>query len=312
MVAKSCEKSKQYFYCESCHYNTSRKSSYDKHLNTHKHQNRTNLNGEKLRNDYICEYCNKVYKVRNSLWYHKNKCKLNTDLQHEHKNIGDIKELKNLIIEVIKNNGDLQKQNCQLQEQNSELQKQNQSFQEKVLDVYKNIQPNVTNNHTNSHNKTFNLQFFLNEQCKDAMNITEFINSVSLSIHDLEKVGSLGYVEGISSIIINELRSLDIYKRPMHCSDTKRETLYIKDEDKWEKESQENKKIKNVIKSVEHKNIKMINEWTKENSEYKASHDKDNDKYLNIVLEAAGGTGNYEEKGNKIIKKIAKEIAIDK
>ena len=286
-------------------------SQYNRHLLTQKHKMIVNDSEKSSKNVWRCE-CGKQYKYDTGLYRHKKVCnyiKINENkefielMQIEKQD--ELNELKNLVIEVMKSNNELQKQNQDILKQSGELQKQ-------VLDVCKNIQPNITNNHTNSHNKTFNLQFFLNEQCKDAMNISDFINSVTLSIQDLERVGSLGYVEGISSIIIKELRNLDIHKRPMHCSDTKRETLYIKDEDKWEKEDHENKKIKNVIKSVEHKNIKMINEWTKEHSAYKASDDKDNDKYLNIVLEAAGGIGDYEEKGNKIIKKIAKEVVIDK
>ncbi len=311
MITNKIQKSSCNFICENCHYTTCKLSQYERHLSTSKHKKIKNDNIISSNSSGKCK-CGKEYKFASGLSRHKKTCtyketEIVNDTNSNNIILTFMKEhsdLKNLVIEVIKNNSELQ-------QQNSGLQKQNQSFQEKVLDVCKNIQPNITT-HTNSHNKTFNLQFFLNEQCKDAMNITEFINSVSLSLNDLERVGSLGYVEGISSIIINELRSLDIYKRPMHCSDTKRETLYIKDEDKWEKESQENKKIKNVIKSVEHKNIKMINEWTKNNSAYKGSDDKDNDKYLNIVLESAGGIGDYEEKGNKIIKKIAKEIAIDK
>jgi hypothetical protein len=247
---------------------------------------------------FACKNCNKIYKARNSLWYHERKC---DEVNAKIKTSDDtVSELKNLVLEVMKCNNELHKQNTELHKQ--------------MIDVCKNIQPSITNKITNSNNnnKTFNLHFFLNEQCKDAMNITEFINSVSLSVIDLENVGKLGYVEGISSIIIKELKNLDIYKRPVHCSDMKREILYIKDEDKWEKEGRENKKLKNAIKSVEHKNLKMINEWTKEHPMYKGSDEKDNDVYLKIMLESAGGTGNYDEKGIKIIKKIAKEIIIDK
>ena len=305
MITEKFQKSSYNFTCESCDYNTAKLGQYERHLSTNKHKKITNDNTISSNSSIQCK-CGKQYKFNSGLSRHKKTCDYKETENKNELNNNDIiltfmqehSDLKNLVIEVMKNNNELQKQNGELQKQ--------------VLDVCKNIQPNIINNHTNSHNKTFNLQFFLNEQCKDAMNISDFINSVTLSIKDLEKVGSLGYVEGISSIIIKELRNLDIYKRPMHCSDTKRETLYIKDEDKWQKEDHENNKIKNVIKSVEHKNIKMINEWTKEHSAYKASDDKDNDKYLNIVLEAAGGMGDYVEKGNKIIKKIAKEVAIDK
>jgi hypothetical protein len=308
MVVNRSSKSSTFLMCESCHYNTSRQSQYDRHLMTLKHKmivNGSSKSSKSSKGLWKCD-CGKEYKYDSGFYRHKKTCNHNKQLVNEdyvekcEETRDELKELKNLVVEVMKSNNELLKQNIELQEQ--------------VINVCKNMkQPSITNTHTNSHNKTFNLQFFLNEQCKDAMNISDFINSVTLNIKDLERVGSLGYVEGISTIIINELRNIDIYKRPMHCSDSKRETLYIKDENKWEKEDGENKKIKNVIKSVEHKNLKMINEWTKEHPLYKASDDKDNDKYLNIILEATGGGGGgYEDKGNKIIKKIAKEIAIDK
>ena len=298
MTTDFTEKNGMKYLCDKCDYKGKQLSDYNRHINTRKHRNRTDLNyleQKKLVHKYTCPKCNKTYKARNSLWYHEKTCSniQSTDTSKDEIISSLIKEnsdFKNLILEVVKSNNELQKQ---------------------VLDVCKNIQPSVITN-SNNNNKTFNLQFFLNEQCKDAMNISEFINSFSLSVNDLENVGKLGYVEGISSIIIKELNSLDIHKRPVHCSDVKRETLYIKDEDKWEKEGQENKKIKNVIRSVEHKNLKMINEWTKEHPMYKGSNDKDNDAYLKIMLESAGGTGNYEEKGIKIIKKIAKEVVIEK
>jgi len=290
MTYQKMPKNAKIFYCEICAFNTSKKSNYNIHLSTQKHNILINTDDARKKMPKFDCLCGKSYKHSQSLYNHKKKC--NNEIIESKT---EFSELKHLVIEVLKSNNELQKQNNELQKQ--------------VVELYKN---NNSNNTINSNNKTFNLQFFLNEQCKDAMNMTEFINSVTLNLQDLEKVGTLGYVEGISSIIIKELRNLDIHKRPVHCSDIKRETLYIKDKDKWEKEDQENKKIKNVIKSVEHKNLKMINEWTKEHPFYRGSEEKDNDKYLNIVLESTGGTGNYEEKGNKIIKKIAKEVSITK
>jgi hypothetical protein len=296
--------------CEKCHFNTSKQSNYTKHLSTLKHNRLINTDEALKKMPRFSCLCGKKYKHSQSLYNHKKTCSSNNKIIDNNQLIiknekeyiinntaTEFSVLKDLVVEVMKSN--------------SELQKQNNDLQKQVIQLCKSNNTN-SNNTINSNNKTFNLQFFLNEQCKDAMNISEFINSVTLSLQDLENVGTMGYVEGISSIIIKELKNLDIYKRPMHCSDVKRETLYIKDQDKWEKEDQENKKIKNVIKSVEHKNLKMINEWTKEHSNYKGSDDKDNDKYLNIVLESAGGIGNYNEKGNKIIKKIAKELNITK
>lgn len=287
------------YSCEICGIKTNNKKDYNKHIATLKHINRTKRGFLEQENPNIfsCKNCNKTYKARNSLWYHERKCE---EVSVKKIEVDNVSELKSLVLEVMKCNNELHKQNTELHKQ--------------MIDVCKNIQPSITNKITNSNNnnKTFNLHFFLNEQCKDAMNITEFINSVSLSVIDLENVGKLGYVEGISSIIIKELKNLDIYKRPVHCSDMKREILYIKDEDKWEKEGRENKKLKNAIRCVEHKNLKMISEWTKEHPMYKGSDEKDNDVYLKIMLESAGGTGNYDDKGIKIIKKIAKEIIIDK
>jgi hypothetical protein len=296
MTTKKLPKIAKIFLCEVCNYTSGKQFDYNKHLLTAKHENTTKYNALRSK-EYVCD-CGKKYTHRASLFNHKKKCKYQTQTHAVDNNavqllisentelINDNKDFKHMIIELVKSNNELQKQ---------------------VTELCK-TKTHIT--HTNSHNKTFNLQFFLNEQCKDAMNISEFINSVMLSSQDLETVGTLGYVEGISSIIIKELGNLDIHKRPMHCSDTKRETLYIKDQNKWEKEDQENKKMKNVIKSVEHKNLKTINEWTKEHPNFKESDDKDNDAYLKILMEATGSQGNYEEKRNKIIKKIAKAIAI--
>jgi hypothetical protein len=326
MTTKKSTKISKKNICEGCNYSTSKNSEFNKHLLTNKHINTTKYNNsgvEKIK-EYLC-LCGKKYNHRASLFNHKKKCNyqdltsnneisknnITNDVNNNNVNNNVIQILINENKELITDNKDFKNIIMELVKSNNELQKQ-------ITEVYKtgtnitNTNINVSNTHTNNNNKTFNLQFFLNEQCKDAMNISEFINSVTLSVQDLERVGTLGYVEGISSIIIKELGNLDIHKRPMHCSDTKRETLYIKDENKWEKEDHENKKIKNVIKSVEHKNLKMINEWTKEHPNYKESKEKDNDTYLKILMEATGSPGNYEEKGNKIIKKIAKAVTIEK
>jgi hypothetical protein len=175
----------------------------------------------------------------------------------------------------------------------------------------KNSSLGINNNHhnTNSNNKTFNLQFFLNEQCKDAMNMSEFINQIQLKLSDLENVGKLGYVEGISNIIIKKLNDTDMYKRPLHCSDAKRETLYIKEEDKWEKESPENTNMKKMVKKVDYKNIGLIGEWKDQHPDHRESTCPDNDTYLKILVQSMSGD---EEHVEKVIKKISKEVTIDK
>jgi hypothetical protein len=199
-----------------------------------------------------------------------------------------------------------------------ELIKNNKEFQHIILEqnnTINNLVKNGTNNITNSlnNNKTFNLQFFLNETCKDAMNIMDFVDSIKLQLSDLEKVGELGYTEGISNIITNNLKALDITQRPVHCTDKKRETMYIKDEDKWEKEDDNKSKLKKVIKRVANKNIRLLPEFREKYPDYNNSSSIISDKYDHIVIEAMGGVGNDDlEKENKIIHNISKFTIIDK
>jgi hypothetical protein len=192
------------------------------------------------------------------------------------------------------------KQNTQLIEQNAEL--------------VKNGTHNTTNSHnTISNNKTFNLQFFLNETCKDAMNIMDFVDSIKLQLTDLEKVGKIGYVEGISNIINTNLKALDVTQRPIHCTDNKREVLYVKDENKWEKEAEEKEKMRKVIKMVTNKNIKMLSKFKDVHPDCEKSISKYSDEYNKIVIESFGGPGDNDlEKENKIIKNISKTVTINK
>ena len=214
--------------------------------------------------------------------------------------------LTSLVLEVVKSN--------------NEFQKQNSEFQKQIFEIYKNgITNNINNNitHTNSHNKSFNLQFFLNETCKDAMNLSDFIDSVKIQLTDLESVGKLGFVDGISNIIIKNLEALEVEKRPIHCCDAKRETMYIKDQDKWEKEDDEMKRMKELVRNVRDKNISMINTWRDLYPECVKSDSKKTNQFNEIYMESFGGEtggekGTKQEKEEKIISKIAKSVVIDK
>ena len=274
------------FVCEYCDYNTSRKSQYDRHLSTDKHKKRENETNEtylkqESSKKFVC-FCNKSFNSRTSLWRHKNKC-IEEKIHEEPSD-------KELIMMLIK-------QNSQLIEKNAEL--------------IKNGTHNTTN--TNSHNKTFNLQFFLNETCKDAMNIMDFVDSIKLQLCDLENVGKIGFVEGISKIIVKNLNLLDENMRPVHCTDTKREVMYVKDEDKWEKENNNNPKIRKLIKHVTHKNTKLLKDFKTKYQGCEKSDSQYSDKYDKLIIEAFGGKGdNDEEKENKIIKNISNVTAIDK
>jgi hypothetical protein len=171
----------------------------------------------------------------------------------------------------------------------------------------------ITNcNNTNNTNNTFNMQVFLNEECKDAMNISDFVNSVNIQLEDLENVGRLGYATGMSNIIVKELKLLDVYKRPIHCSDIKREIFYVKDNDVWEKETPENNKMKKAIKGISQKNMIKLNDWRDIHPDCLDSSSSYNDIYLNLMVESCGGRGDFSVGENKILKNIAKEVIIKK
>ena len=305
------------FNCKSCHYTTNKKSSYDKHLLTSKH----NVAAEKeeiVATDlYKCS-CNKVFKYHSGLWRHKKLCeqKISQDKDKDKDNniskplneidekpldfsdkeiikllIHECAEFKNLILDQNKTIMELSKNNMSISNNN-----------------------NTNTNNNNSHNKTFNLQFFLNEECKDALNISEFVSSIKVELEDLEATGRLGYVEGVSRIMNKNLKVLDVNKRPIHCSDLKREVLYIKNDDQWTKEEDAKPILKRAIKDVAFENIKMIGEWRKKYPGCMASDSRKNDLYLKIVGNAMSGLTTEEQLSNidKIVSKVAKEAVINK
>ena len=294
-VAESCYK----FYCVFCNYGTSKKSSIDKHFSTLRHNKTTNIttnNNEKVAKScqkcYSCNICEKIFNDRPGLWRHKKKCQNNTSHELETNKIDNEPSDKELIMLLIKENSELKNM---------------------MMEVIKTGTHNNNTTHTNSHNKAFNLQFFLNETCKDAMNITDFVNSIQLQLSDLERVGNIGYVEGISNIITTNLKALDVTQRPIHCTDNKREVLYVKDEDKWEKEAEEKEKLRKAIRNIANKNIKMLQTFKDIHPDCLKSESKYSDQYNKIVVESFGGQGdNDTEKENKIIKNIAKGVIVDK
>ena len=289
--------------CEFCHYRTSNKKDYNKHLTTLKHMNTintiTNNNLSPLGDkEYICE-CGKKYKHNASLFNHKKKC-IPLPVTEEtilDSSMNEFKVLTDLVLELVKNN--------------TELQKQNQDFQKQVLEICKNNNNNNTiiNTNSNNNNKTFNLQFFLNEECKDAMNMSEFINSIQLKISDLENIGKNGYVEGMSTIIIKHLNDTDVNKRPVHCSDAKRETLYIKEENKWEKDTLETKQMFKAVRGVDKKNCQLLTKWKETYPKCMDSKSHQSDDYMKVVSKVMDSDS---ENVNKVIKKVTKEVVINK
>ena len=314
MLTKSCLKVAQIntckYNCENCHYYTNKKSSYDKHLSTSKHATLTvnNIKNADKSSDHICIKCDKVYKSRVGLWSHKKKCskkqeEIKMDIKIENNdNVTNDK----LLIELIKQNQDFKEL---MMEQN----KQNQELQKHMIELAKNAGHNNSNNTTN--NTKFNLQFFLNDTCKDAMNITDFVNSLVLDFEDLENMGHLGYVEGIRRIFLRGIRGMDVTKRPFHCSDIKRETMFVKELEGWEKENSDNEKMTMTIKRIACKNLRQATAWMAAHQKAIADTDsKPHSQYMKMMSQCLGGATAAEDKSNynKIIRRVAQEVFIDK
>ncbi len=314
MMTKKSQISQPFFTCKICDYNTCKKHDYNKHLLTMKHKNNDSVSlnndinsdnlSQKLAKSYTCD-CGKVYKYRQGLYFHKKTCEFNESSEgsaiekaYDDKDTDDKTELK-ILTELVK-----------------DVIKHNQELTNKIIDLCKSPSTDNSISHSNVHsnNKTFNLQFFLNETCKDAMNISDFVESIKFQIKDLEHVGEVGFVEGISDVVLDNLTELDTRQRPIHCSDQKREILYIKDNDEWVKDDEPNTRMSKVIKQIAHKNMKIIPEWVKNNPDCHDSSSKKNDKYLKIVSNSMSGGTEIEQKTNisKIISKVAKEVTIDK
>jgi hypothetical protein len=294
---KITSKSADKFECSICDFKCCKTGDYKRHIMTSKHKKLTLANSlgdtENINNLFTCTNCNKNYYSRNGLWKHNKICN-STQTSDEKESFktdesSEIQELKEFMKYLMKENADMKNM---------------------MMEVIKNGTHNTTT--TNSHNKAFNLQFFLNETCKNAMNITDFVESIQLQLSDLEKVGEIGYVEGISNIIVKNLNALDVTQRPLHCTDKKRETIYIKDENKWEKDEEKNK-IRKVIKKVATKNARLIQKFKEKHPDYNEYHSKYSTQYHKLIIESLGGSGDNDmEKEDKIIRNITKNILVDK
>ena len=308
------------YNCEKCNISCSRNTEWQRHLATNKHKKMSfgNLMEDNFttKKEYVCN-CNKKFKTHSGLWKHKSKCNYKNancnDIISDEENIiintkltqdsSEVIHLTNLVIKLMNSNDEIQKQNSDLHKKTIEL-------QEKMLDVCKNS--NTTNNMNNCHNNTFNMQVFLNEKCKDAMNLTDFVNSMTLDFSDLEELGELGYVEGISRQMVRKLNEMDVYKRPIHCSDLKRETMYVRDDDVWEKETELYNKLRKAIKYITKKNGDLMIPWRDAHPQCMNLQHPLNDTYLGIMNQAMGGPGEFAESESKIIRKISKCVTIDK
>jgi hypothetical protein len=335
------ENSKTIFYCNVCNFQCKHKSNYETHLYTEKHKKNCILvnEGEPKRNKNICSQCNKEYSNYNALWKHKKKCipvnneREPTELQNVFTPSNCISQpsfsATDLFLEVLKESKELQQvlieQNKELQnkllekdniliEQNKDLQNKLLEQNNKIIELASKQGSNTINSHNKTNNNHFNLQFYLNETCKDAMNIADFVNSLELTTDDFETTGKLGFIDGISRIFIKELKKLDTEKLPIHCTDFKRETVYIKDNDIWEKENDEKKRVKWAIDKIAKLNYNQIQQWQEKFPECRENNTPANEYFFRLVKTALGGYGKEEQDkfSEKIMRNVLKEVVLDK
>jgi len=296
---ESCQEVAQEYFCKSCYYKTCKTSSWKKHLITSKHQNTINTINLTISKDahkkcYHKCCCGKIYKHFSSLWNHKKKCQYQLDECELVQNMTD----KELIMYLLKENKEFKE--LILDQSN------------KMLELASKPYSTINNNNCNNNNKQFNLQVFLNEKCKNAMNMSDFLDTIQINEEDFENIGKLGYIQGISNIFIKGLKDLDETMRPLHCNDIKRETLYIKDNDVWNKDDNKHK-IRNAIALIAHKNFKYIPVWQEANPSSFDVTTKKNDLYMKIANQVTTAITPDDESGiNKIIRNVASKVVIDK
>ena len=327
-------KIRKVFTCEICDYHTSESKDYKKHLSTRKHiSNESARNrpekSEDVRKKYICEHCEKIYCDYSGLWRHKKTCVSDSKnvLTPSSAMLPEGGITAEFILEVIQQNKLLQENNRGLLENakgllesNKGLQESNKELQNFIIHKLSEVtaQTNTNCHNTNSHNRTFNLNVFLNEHCKDAINLTDFANALNVTVRDLERTGQLGFVGGITQIIADGLNELDVHTRPIHCTDLKRETVYVKEDGKWIKDEPKDGKdlprFRTAVKKVANKNLLQLNSWAEENPRCEDMSSQESETYFHLSKHAMGGRNGEEEAKfeNTILKNVMKKVTIDK
>jgi hypothetical protein len=352
MELKNSQKTLKNYECKNCDYITSRKSDFTKHISTAKHIKTLKIESleligikklsdnqilnennnsdcisvnniqQDIKSKHICIQCNCEFKTQSGLWKHKKKCVImdNQDIELQN-TFNNTTITPNLFMEVLKQSKELQnvliEQNKELQ--NKLLEKENKLLEKDNILIEQNnkiieLASKPTNINSHNTNNQFNLQFFLNETCKDAMNIVDFVNSLKLTIDDFETTGKLGFIDGISRIFIKELKKLETEKLPIHCTDLKRETVYIKDNDIWKKENEEKQKLKWAIDRIAQLNLNQLQNWQQEYPECIENNTKENEYFFKLAAVALGGRGTDEEDKyrEKIMRNVLKEVVLDK
>jgi hypothetical protein len=317
MMTMMTQKNAVFFTCEKCDFVCSKKSNFEKHLLTRKHKNddkKEQKNAEKN----VC-ICGKSFKYRQGLFVHRKIC---TDYINNDSKYGDNIEIKNDSNETSKKIEDVvccdnkviitKEMFMELINDNKEMIKVIKGQQEQINSIIPKI-GNITNNTTNNNttmNNNFNLNVFLNEKCKDALNISDFIDSLKITLEDLLFSKTNGISRGITDVLIKGLKELDIYKRPIHCTDIKRDTMYIKDEDKWYKDDNHDM-MKNTIIKIADMERTALQQWAIDNPDWMETERKQLD-YLTMVRSICEPIENYDNYEKKILKNVGREILVDK
>jgi hypothetical protein len=317
MATKSSRKVADEYCCDVCDYSTSKTNNYTKHLLTAKHKKATFSNkkiAEVVKvadqqmsesSNYSCAQCSKIYITRSGLWRHNKKCSPITEDNVENTMVLSSQKIdNNLILELLKQNGELQKQNGEIMKRLVEI----------VKEPHNNNNIAIRNNNgtvNNNNNKTFNLQFFLNETCKDAINMNEFLENIKVSFEDIENLSKKGFVTGVTDVIKTEWNALELTKRPFHCTDVKRETMYIKDNDEWNKDSENLPKMKKAVKTVAQKCRIKASEWCQTHPDIRVLDSEDNKIQLSLCKALYADT-NEDKSITKSVQEIAKVAQLNK
>uniref|UniRef100_A0A6C0D175 C2H2-type domain-containing protein n=1 Tax=viral metagenome TaxID=1070528 RepID=A0A6C0D175_9ZZZZ len=315
-IAKNRNEILPFFSCEKCGYKTQSKKDYNKHVTTAKHLDLTK-NRKKSQNIFDCTLCNYHTTNRYDFEKHQNttKHKKRVENPENTEKIENVLEDASLMQVELPTHDllrDLIQTNKEMQQFLLEQQKE---MQNAIMELAKNNQNSPTtiiqNNTSTNH---FNLNFFLNEQCKNAINIQDFLDNIKLTVADIEATGRLGYVNGISRIFINKLKEMDVFTRPLHCTDLKRETVYIRDQNTWEKEKEEQPKLKKVVKIIAHKNLKQLPAWQEKNPEYAINNSPQNEEFTKLSLTCLGAFTDEEEERDtqKILRNVLRGIVVEK
>ena len=313
MYTEKTGKNRKIYSCEKCDFHTSDKKDFNRHCSTRKHEEYTNVYKTVYKNTEInlCSHCGKEYKTRMGLWKHNKVCKNSspanesTNITLLHDDIPSNEPIKNYIMKLVEQNNELKNMFIQ---QNTELHEKIDILSQQPAQIT-NIQNNKTINNTQ-----FNLTVFLQERCKDALNMSQFIDTLQINPQSVEYTGTHGYVNGITKIFMDGLNQLDIHERPIHCTDLKRETLYIKENNKWEKDTEEKTKFKHALATVVNRNVAQVSHWEKENPRSQIPETDEYEFYFDIVRQSLGG-GNHDvtaRNNDKILRAIAGHVYLDK